>query len=185
MDINFTLSDESLRNLRNAVIGSTDPKLPGFDPNAIAFNYTALGDEIDYTALGDAISYSSLAEQFDVNDIAGSVCTRDVANELDMEDLASYLDVREIARHVDTSDIVRDVAGELDLSDVARELSSELDYTTLAYEIDKSEISESRDHYVLAKFIIEHFQKNEEFRKSVIDAIFERVISKMQPKATV
>lgn len=170
MDINFTLSDESLRNLRNAVIGSMGPTLPGIDGNAI-----------DYTALGDEISYSELAEQFDAQSIAENVCTRDVAVELDMEDLASHLDAREIARHVDTTDIARDVAGELDLSDVARELVDDLDYTSLAYEIDKDQIAEARDHSVIAKFIVERFQSNAEFRACVVESFTEHLLNRLRP----
>lgn len=181
MDLTITLSAEAIQSLQNKFQVNAGPMLPGISLNDPKIDYKELAEYIDYAEIHEEISYSRLADQFCAEDIAANVSTRDIANEIDAEDVASHIDVASVAEHIDVSDLAEDVAGKIDLSDVARELSSEIDYTTLAYEIDKNEIGESREHGKLAKFIVEEFRRNPEFRNDFFDAAFNYILNCMKP----
>lgn len=181
MDLTITLSAEAIQSLQNKFQVNAGPTLPGISLNDPRIDYKQLSEEIDYSEIHEEISYNRLADQFSVDDIAACVSTRDVANDMDVEDVAAHIDAGSVAEHLDLSDLAEDVAGKIDLSDVARELSSEIDYTTLAYEIDKNEIGESREHGKLAKFIVEEFRNNPEFRNDFFEAAFNYILNRMKP----
>jgi len=180
MDLTITLSAEAIQSLQNKFQANAGPTLPGISLNDPQIDYKRLAEEIDYTWIHQEISYNRLADQFHVEDIANCVSTRDVANEIDAEAVASHIDVEAVAGHLDVSEIADEAAGKIDLSDLARELSSEIDYTTLAYEIDKNEIGESREYGKLAKFIVEEFRNNPEFRNDFFTAAFNYMLNRMK-----
>ena len=181
MDLTITLSAEAIQSLQNKFQVNAGPTLPGISLNDPQIDYKRLADEINYGEIHEEISYNRLADQFCVSDIAANVSTRDIADEIDAEDVASYIDAGAVAEHLDVSDIADEAAQKIDLSDLARELSSEIDYTTLAYEIDKEEIGAAREHGKLAKFIVEEFRNNPEFRNDFFEAAFNYILNRMKP----
>lgn len=180
MDLTITLSAEAIQSLQNKFQVNAGPTLPGISLNDPQIDYKELAEYMNYTCIHQEISYNRLADQFHVEDIAANVNTRDVANDMDAEDVASHIDTEAVAEHLDTSDIADAVAEKISLYDLARELSSEIDYTTLAYEIDKKEIGESREYGKLAKFIVEEFRNNPEFRNDFFQAAFNYTLNRMK-----
>jgi hypothetical protein len=107
-----------------------------------------------------------------------------VASEISVSDIASEIDVNDVADHICMSSLAEYVADNVDTDDVAhamslREVAKCIDVSRVAEELDFDKIIEHINHKQLALQIVTQFVNNSEFRETVMDAIFERITTKV------
>lgn len=179
MELSITLSPESIRVLKEAVVPQESPLFgPNVEPDAIAekvveqLGYAELADHIDMAELSSEIDMSSLASE-----VSDNISMRDLADEIDV-------DWESIAGYMDLSDVASEVADKIDTEDVATLLVDKIDMSDLALrvseEIDMDKLVESVSAQAVALHLVKHFVNNGEFRDCFVDALVERLAENLK-----
>jgi hypothetical protein len=131
-----------------------------------------------------AISNGSVAERLANDDEFVTLVAEGVASEISASDVAREMDTSDVADHLCMSSLAEYVADNVDTDDVAnamsiREVAKCLDISRVAEELDFDRIIEHINHKQLALQIVTQFVNNSEFRETVMDAIFERITTKV------
>lgn len=131
-----------------------------------------------------AASDSSVADRLANDSEFVSLVSEGVASEISVSDIASEIDVNDVADHICMSSLAEYVADNVDTDDVAhamslREVAKCIDVSRVAEELDFDKIIEHINHKQLALQIVTQFVNNSEFRETVMDAIFERITTKV------
>lgn len=131
-----------------------------------------------------AVSNGSVAERLANDSEFVTLVAEGVASEISVSDIASEIDVNDVADHICMSSLAEYVADNVDTDDVAhamslREVAKCIDVSRVAEELDFDKIIEHINHKQLALQIVTQFVNNSEFRETVMDAIFERLTTKV------
>lgn len=189
MNLNITLSPESVRELKATVLPTSEELEffrnarsgaslfgPNVEPDAIA--------EKIFKEHGDGI-VERIIEEIDNDDlhsrIAENICPSDIADNIDASDVARELDIdlddvaRRAAEDVDVGEIADRIADNVDLNDLA----DRIDMTSLRREIadhlDLDELAQNINVNQIALQLVKQFVQNQEFRECFMEALLVRL----------
>lgn len=170
IDISVTLPASEIAKIKDVITGDT----PLFAQQVAA--------EMDAERVAEYINIDDLANSIDVSHIdIESVVQRcldhqDIADAIDKGEVAECLSARDIAEHVDP----QEVANYLDTDEIIYDVRSRIrdDFVQEAADnIKPEEIVQYLSVKNIAMHVCTQFVHNEEFRKSVVDALIQRLAS--------
>lgn len=178
MELTVNISPESLDSIAAAVreqITQPDliPALACASDSQLAERLT--NDSEFVTLVAEAMDATEVAQHIDLSELAGEISASDVASEIDVSDVADHLCMSSLAEYVADNVSTDDVAHAMSL----REVAKCIDVSRVAEELDFDKIIEHVNHKQLALQLVTQFVNNLEFRGCVMEAIFERVASKV------
>ena len=127
------------------------------------------------TLVAENMEASEVAQHIDLSELAREISASDVASEIDVSDVADHLCMSSLAEYVADNVSTDDVAHAMSL----REVAKCIDVSRVAEELDFDKIIEHINHKQLALQLVTQFVNNSEFRDCVMNAIFDRIATKV------
>ena len=176
MELIVTIAPSSLDSITAAVREQvTQPDLLCDLRGAAPVAERLTNDSEFVTLVAEAMDATEVAQHIDLSELAGEISASDVASEIDVSDVADHLCMSSLAEYVADNVSTDDVAHAMSL----REVAKCIDVSRVAEELDFDKIIEHINHKQLALQLVTQFVNNPEFRDCVMEAIFERVASKV------
>ena len=178
MELIVTIAPSSLDSITAAVreqITQPDliPALACASDSQLAERLT--NDSEFVTLVAESMDAAEVAQHVDASEIASEISVRDVASEIDASDVADHVCLSSLAEYVADNVSTDDVAHAMSL----REVAKCIDVSRVAEELDFDKIIEHINHKQLALQLVTQFVNNSEFRDCVMDAIFDRIATKV------
>ena len=192
MELNITLSPESIRTLKESMAQQATPLFTDASyPTEVArILIDDHGDSLVNGIVdcrGEDLA-SKIAEQISIDDIVSNISTSDIAESVDTSEIAERVaenfDISEVADNISMRDLADEI--DIDMDELADRVADRVDASSIASEFDLDEVaaalvdsdhdwSQHINHKQITLQLVTQFINNKEFRDCFVDTLVQRL----------